>query len=170
MLEFNKNLINQMHTNKMTEEQVCDCIGLGLYDCYNVKFTMSRNNPGRMISLNMPPISLSSFTDNKMNSRPRRSPIDRTNRSLLLKEVRREITKQISKIDPSSFCQPLEKVCARGPPGEKGNRGSRGRRGSPGRKGRKGDLGIVGPPGEHGKQGPMGNPGIKGSKGEKGTS
>ena len=113
------------------------------------------------------------FLAKDLNGKPattkvRRSLMSSSNSSLSIDDVRREITKHISKHNPGSSCQPSEKVCVPGPPGEKGSRGSRGRRGPQGDKGKKGAQGIMGPPGRHGKQGINGNQGIKGEKGEKG--
>ena len=102
------------------------------------------------------------------STRIRRSMNSASNSSLSIDEVRREINIKISQLKPESWCQPSNKVCVSGPPGEKGSRGSRGRRGRPGDKGKKGAEGIMGPPGRHGKQGITGNPGIKGQKGQKG--
>ena len=98
----------------------------------------------------------------------RRSFMSSSNSSLSIDDVRREITKHISKLNPGFLCQPSEKVCVPGPPGRKGSRGSRGRRGPQGDKGKKGAQGIMGPPGKHGKQGVKGSEGVKGKKGDKG--
>ncbi|PFX14059.1 Collagen-like protein 7 [Stylophora pistillata] len=87
-----------------------------------------------------------------------------------MEDVRSEIIKQISQMQPASFCQPSEKVCVQGPPGKKGSRGSRRRRGPPGPKGKRGEQGIMGLPGRHGKQGIRGDKGLEGEKGRKGAS
>jgi len=100
----------------------------------------------------------------------RRSFMSSSNSSLSIDDVRREITKHISKLNPGFLCQPSEKVCVPGPPGRKGSRGSRGRRGPQGDKGKKGAQGIMGPPGKHGKQGVKGSEGVKGKKGDKGAA
>ena len=112
--------------------------------------------------------STENFKRKLENTKFRRSLVLSSNSSLTIDDVRREIAKRISSLDPGSLYQPSGKVCVPGPPGKKGSRGPRGRRGPQGDKGKKGSQGIMGPPGRHGKQGIMGIQGIKGDKGGKG--